>query len=178
METLAKTRGTTQMKKTHRLTLQIFDDSRRHGLQRRALDGYGLREGGAFGGRGVEGDGGGRDDAVDAEVLHANAAAVHAALDKRRVAAGDGDAEARGGGGALARHGGGCVGALSARSTRASVWVCEEGGARERKRRRRRVLAPNLISFCRQKEKGGGSGDRDSSPLQFPSVSPTQSTAT
>jgi hypothetical protein len=153
METRAKARGTTEIKKTHRLTLQVFDSRRR--LQRRALDGYGLRGGGAFGGRGVEGDGGGRDDAVDAEVLHANAAAVHAVLEKRRVAAGDGAAEARGGGGALARHGGGCVGAHSARSTPRVLVGLGGGGARERKRRRRQALAPNLRSFCRQKEKGG-----------------------
>jgi hypothetical protein len=153
METRVKARGTTEIKKTHRLTLQVFDSRRR--LQRRALDGYGLRGGGAFGGRGVEGDGGGRDDAVDAEVLHANAAAVHAVLEKRRVTAGDGAAEARGGGGALARHGGGCVGAHSARSTPRVLVGLGGGGARERKRRRRQALAPNLRSFCRQKEKGG-----------------------
>ena len=76
--------------------------SRRHGLRRRALARSGLHGYGALGG-GVEGIGGGRDDAAEAEVLDRDA--VDAAVEEQlRVAAGCDAAEARGGRGWMARH--------------------------------------------------------------------------
>jgi len=105
--------------------------SSRHGLRRRAVDGSGLHWCDALEG-GVEGAGGGRDDAAEAEVLDGDA--VDAAVEEQlRVAAGCDSAEARGGRGWMARH----VGWVRARArlgASASEWDCEterrDGGRR------------------------------------------------
>ena len=105
--------------------------SSRHGLRRRALDRSGLHGCDALGG-GIEGAGGGRDDAAEAEVLDGDA--VDAAVEEQlRVAARCDAAEARGGRGWMARH----VGWVRARArlgASASEWGCEterrDGGRR------------------------------------------------
>lgn len=112
-----------QMKKqalTYRLPVEVF--SHRHGrcgLRWRALDRSGLHGRSAHGG-GVEGAGGGRDDAAEAEILDGDVA--NAAVEEElRVAAGGDAAEARGGGDTVARHGV-CL-RTRARASGVRVWV-------------------------------------------------------
>lgn len=102
--------GHGQIKKqalTYRLPVQVFGRRRgRRGLRWRALDRSGFHGRSALGG-GVEGAGGGRDDAVEAEVLDGDA--VCAAVEEELCVAAGGDADAAqvcAGAGSVARHGG------------------------------------------------------------------------
>jgi hypothetical protein len=88
---------------TYRLPVEVFGRrGGRCGLRWRAHNRSGLHSRRAHGG-GVEGAGGGRDDAAEAEVLDGDVA--NAAVEEElRVAAGGDAAEARAGGNTVARH--------------------------------------------------------------------------